>query len=53
MRYVPIAGGFLQQFSWEQVLWGIVLALILGYSFQRAWNWEHGGKEGLHFPFLL
>lgn len=50
MRYVPIAGGFLQQLSWGQVLWGIVLALILGYTFQRAWSWEHGGKADLLFP---
>ena len=34
---------------WGQAVWGAVLAGLLGYTFRRAWRWEHG--EEAHVPF--
>lgn len=27
---------------WFRIIWGLVLSSVLGYSFRRAWRWEHG-----------
>ena len=29
---------------WAQAVWGLFLAGLLGFSFRRAWRWEHGEK---------
>ena len=29
---------------WGQILWGALLAGLLGYTFHRAWKWEHGAE---------
>ena len=29
---------------WPRVLWGGVLAALLGYTFRRSLRWEHGGE---------
>ena len=34
---------------WAQILWGLFLAGLLGFSFHRAWRWEHGSDADLIF----
>ncbi len=29
---------------WAQILWGAILAGLLGWNFRRAWRWEHGAE---------
>ena len=28
----------------RRIIWGIILAVLLGFSFYRAWTWEHGAE---------
>lgn len=30
---------------WGQIAWGALLAGLLGFTFRRAWKWEHGAGE--------
>ena len=30
---------------WAQLIWAAVLAGVLGYTFHRAWRWEHGSDS--------
>ena len=32
-----------------QIIWGAILAGILGYTFQRSWKWEHGAEADVLF----
>ena len=34
---------------WAQILWGLFLAGLLGFSFHRAWRWEHGAEGDVLF----
>ncbi|MBQ9300633.1 MAG: M56 family metallopeptidase [Clostridia bacterium] len=34
---------------WGQILWGALLAGLLGFSFHRAWKWEHGTEAHVLF----
>ncbi len=34
---------------WAQAVWGAILAGLLGFTFHRAWRWEHG--VGSDAPF--
>lgn len=29
---------------WPKIIWGLVLAALLGINFRRAWKWEHGAE---------
>ena len=29
---------------WMKILWGMLLAGLLGFTFHRAWRWEHGAS---------
>ena len=29
---------------WMKILWGMLLAGLLGFTFHRAWSWEHGAS---------
>ena len=33
-----------------RILWALVLSAALGYTFHRAWKWEHGAEAELLFP---
>ncbi len=35
---------------WAKLVWGLTLAGVLGWTFHRAWRWEHGAKADLIFP---
>ena len=34
---------------WMKILWGMLLAGLLGFTFHRAWRWEHGSDADLIF----
>lgn len=34
---------------WGQVIWGALLAGLLGFTFHRAWKWEHGAEAHVLF----
>ena len=34
---------------WGQIAWGLLLSGALGYSFHRAWKWEHGTEAHVLF----
>ena len=34
---------------WAKLVWGLVLAVLLGATFRRAWRWEHGAEAELLF----
>ncbi len=34
---------------WGQLIWGAILAGLLGCAFRRAWKWEHGAAAELLF----
>ena len=34
---------------WGQVVWGALLAGLLGFTFHRAWKWEHGAEAHVLF----
>ncbi len=34
---------------WGQAIWGAVVAGLLGFTFRRAWRWEHGGEADVLF----
>lgn len=36
---------------WGQLIWGLVLSGVLGYTFHRAWKWEHGGEAHVLFSW--
>ena len=37
---------------WLRIIWGAVLAALLGYSFRRAWRLEHGTPDHSDHPFI-
>ena len=34
---------------WGQIAWGVLLAGLLGFTFHRAWKWEHGSEAHVLF----
>lgn len=34
---------------WGQIIWGLILAGLLGFTFRRAWRWEHGEAANVLF----
>ena len=34
---------------WGQIAWGVLLAGLLGFTFHRAWKWEHGVEAHVLF----